>query len=198
MADWVAGEQVRTGPSAREFFRSGVGKPFNAVVVLLALWTLWLFSPPAPTLLIAFVFWAWVLLGIYWLLRLAGMGVAGRNPLRRPILRTAFAPVVVLVCIALIFLNVPAEARFQLSKGALEDYARTVIENPHAPVPDRVGLYRVTDPEPIPEGVRFIVEGAGPIDRYGFAYSPDGAPEDRGLYHYSHWDGPWYVVREEF
>lgn len=200
MADAVASDRVETGrwPRVREFFRAGVGKPFNGIVLLLALGTVWLWSPPAPTFLSVLVLWPWILIGLYWLFRLVGMGVVGRNPFQRPLLRIAFAPAVVLVCLGLIFFNVPAETRFQLSKGAMEEYAVRVTANPDAPIPDRVGWYQITDPQLIPEGVRFIVEGAGPIDRYGFAYSPDGPPKDRGRYHYSHVDGPWYLVREEF
>lgn len=180
----------------RPWVEKGVGKPFNIVVLALILLTLWLFSTPGLPIVVVLLVYPWAALGVYWLLRLALMWNAAGSPLRRRLGAVVFAPIAVFVCLGLISFGVPAEVRFDLSQGAMTEFATDFVDDPATPVPDRIGLYEVLDVDRTPEGMLFFVGVSSYV--YGFAYSPDAAPADRRFREYEHWEGPWYLVWEEF
>ncbi|MFD0528198.1 hypothetical protein ACFQ1I_15575 [Kitasatospora arboriphila] len=60
------------------------------------------------------------------------------------------------------------------------------------PQPSHLGTYPVDDVTAVGvRGFRFTVPGSGLLERTGFAYLPDGPPEDEVSY--THRSGPWYT-----
>ncbi|GAA3469542.1 hypothetical protein [Nonomuraea roseola] len=104
-----------------------------------------------------------------------------------------FVPVaLVLGTVLLVELDAPLHARFALSEPSLERYARSVRDDHDS---NRWwGLYQVGYVEKIPGGARFTVTSLTmDWQSYGFAYSPDRAPEEG---RYEHFKGPWYIWSE--
>ncbi|WP_327084977.1 hypothetical protein OIE66_21670 [Nonomuraea sp. NBC_01738] len=143
-------------------------------------------------LLAALTAGSWVAIG--WLARFA-VGLAradGRGGIRGHWVRWAAAPVIGLIVAGLTWSDLAFQARFAASRPGLESYARSVEAG--SEFDGWAGLYPVSSPERLgTHGVRFLVDGSGFIDRYGFAYLPGGAVEESG--DYTHLDGPWYVWR---
>jgi hypothetical protein len=145
--------------------------------------------------------YAWGALGGYWVARLLArfLIVGWRRFTTRPSLPFVIAPLLFVLTAALVLFGVAGRMRFEASRTAMEELVSDVLNGENVPATTRVGLYRVTDVERVPDGVRFLVEGTGFIDRYGFIYSPDGHPKKRGVFRrYWHMDGPWWVVEEQF
>ncbi|WP_283139761.1 hypothetical protein [Rhizohabitans arisaemae] len=136
----------------------------------------------------------WVLaLAVYWLaLVIAWAWTFRPDSGRRTPARWMFVPLaLVLGTGLLVTVDAPLHARFALSEPSLERYARSVRSDY---VSERWwGLYRVDHVEKIPEGARFMVTSLT-MDwkSYGFAYSPDRAPDPEGG-SYEHFKGPWYI-----
>jgi len=137
-----------------------------------------------------------VLVGASWL-----VSVATRVLRRRPLgLADVVAPVVILVVGALVVFDAPLQARYRLSRSAMDATAKRVITHPEqGRTIHRIGLWRTDRVEKIPGGTRFTVTGAELIDEAGFAYSPHGKPANVGGEDvYTHLDGPWYLWDESW
>jgi hypothetical protein len=147
---------------------------------------------------------AWLAVGAVWFLRgVLRVGAGLRYGIKPQSLtgkrRWLVLPILAFVCVASVGRRLPLHARFILSRGAMERMAQQVQADPNAGASTtRIGLYRVSRVEPIPGGMRFVIDGTGFLDRWGFAYSPNGAPASGGLDEYEHFRGPWYLWREIF
>ncbi|WP_433367378.1 hypothetical protein [Streptosporangium sp. CA-115845] len=163
--------------------RNPLGLLFTGAVGLASLLTLFEVSTPGLS------YWAF-LLALYWLAlaiawaALLGKGARGRAP-------WMFVPLVlVLGTVLLVTVDAPLHARFALSESSLERYARSVRDDDDGRDRWR-GLYRVGYKEKIPGGAQFMVTSLTMNWKsYGFAYSPDRAPEEG---RYEHFKGPWYI-----
>jgi hypothetical protein len=159
--------------------------------------TLYAYSVPGgyfgPTIV---ALWGWVLVGASWL-----VSVATRVLRRRGLVRgDAVVPVLVLVLGALLVFDAPLQARYRLSRSAMNTAAKRVVAHPErARTIHRIGLWRTNRVERIPGGMRFTVAGAWFFDEHGFAYSPHGRPAKVGAEDvYTHLDGPWYLWDESW
>ncbi|GAB2498390.1 hypothetical protein GCM10027187_75260 [Streptosporangium sandarakinum] len=142
----------------------------------------------------------WAFIGLIWLLTLGRM-LFMRDPLAR--LRRewpvwSLSPLIVLLVSGLIYVGVPLEARFALSRPALDGRTRAIAHGMPLPADDEwIGLFPVERAERIPGGVRFAIDGTGFFGTTGFAWSPEGEPpEPAGEDLYEHWHGPWYLWSE--
>lgn len=84
-----------------------------------------------------------------------------------------------------------SQARFALSRPALEAAAAEVRSGAHPSPPGWIGLYRVRETDKVDGAVRFIVGDSG-LDDFGLVYSPSGRPPAIGEDTYEHIDGPWW------
>ena len=119
----------------------------------------------------------------------------GRSMLRRHWVRWAAAPVMAVAVIGSVYADLPFSARFALSESSLESLARTVASGP-ASTDDAdqwVGLYPLTSISRTEDGARFLVDGTGFLNQYGFAWSPKGPPAEESHTDYTHIQGPWYI-----
>jgi hypothetical protein len=159
--------------------------------------TLYAYSAPGGYFELSLgVIWAWILVGASWIVSVAAR-VLRRRALKRG---DAVVPVLVLVVGALLVLDVPLQARYRLSRSAMDATAKRVIAHPEqARTIHRIGLWRTNRVEKIPGGMRFTVAGTEFIDQGGFAYSPDGEPANVGGEDvYTHFNGPWYLWDESW
>lgn len=149
-------------------------------------------------LLAAVVFVVWVPRFCVGLLR-----EDGRPRLARHWARWAATPAMGVAVIVLVLFDVPFTTRFALSEPSLQRFAQTTAEQDQTTAEqdqttdaqDRwVGLYPLTSAEPIEGGgARFLVSGSGFLDLYGFAWSPEGPPQEESHTGYTHLRGPWYI-----
>lgn len=116
-----------------------------------------------------------------------------------------FEPVVIILPLILAQLGVFSIARFALSEQALSNYAEQVrsgnvdiaFEFNHPS--RRVGLYRVTFTDLLPDGtVRVLTSSHGLMDRAGFANSPQTPPPRRGEDSYKHIHQQWWYWYESW
>ncbi|GGT40732.1 hypothetical protein ACFFV7_40095 [Nonomuraea spiralis] len=169
--------------------------------VVAALATVWATSVPGWYLMwLALITNAWVFIGLIWLLTLGRM-LFRREPLAR--LRRewpvwSLPPLIVLLVCGLLYVGAPLEARFALSRPALDGRARAISHGAPLPADDEwIGLFPVGRAERIPGGVRFAIDGTGFLGTTGFAWSPEvEPPEPEGEELYEHWHGPWYLWSE--
>jgi hypothetical protein len=131
-----------------------------------------------------------VLVGASWVVSVAAR-VLRRRGLRRG---DAVVPALVLVVAALLVFDTPLQARYRLSRSAMDAAAKRVVAHPEqARTIHRIGLWRTNRVERIPGGMRFAVAGSRFFEEHGFAYSPRGRPAKVGAEDvYTHLDGPWY------
>ncbi len=175
---------------------------------LATLW-LWATSTPFPNdLLLVMLFLSAVAVVVGWLGRTARLlyrATKHQQSIRPHMLGVLLIPALALLTFALVAAGAPKQARFQLSRPALDRAAEQVIHNnPQAPkAGDRVGLYRVMSPvETIPGGMQMALEGMAGLDGpCGFAFSPSGRPTTNsaegsllGYSYHDHLGGPWYVM----
>lgn len=87
------------------------------------------------------------------------------------------APVCALILIALVWTDAPLRVRWAASRPAFEKVAKA-SENGRLPTDrvfhSRIGLYRVTQIRPVPNGLIFYEQTGNLFDDAGFAYLPDG------------------------
>jgi hypothetical protein len=177
-------------------------------LALAALW-LWVTSIPFPNdLLLVMPFLSAVAVVIGWLGRTARLlyrAIRHQQPIRPHMVGVLLIPALALLTFDLVAVGAPKQARFQLSRPALDRAAERVIRHdPQAPkAGDQVGLYRVRSPvETIPGGMQMGLVGMeGPDGPCGFAYSPSGRPASGsaegsllGYSYHDHLGGPWYVM----
>jgi hypothetical protein len=98
---------------------------------------------------------------------------------------------------ALLSLEVPRRIMFHANKPAMDLWVRKLLATPVAPPWNaQVGSYDAFDIEPIPGGVKFLVEGSGFFRMGGgFAYSPPGPPPATGpaVETFTPLGGGWYL-----
>lgn len=116
----------------------------------------------------------------------------------------AVAPAGGLLAFTLILANVPFNARWALSRDALQ---AVVTELPPGPtgadsllvdVPSRLGAYRIRSASQVPGGVLFYEATGNGSDDAGFAYLPDGPTPalENGSFErpvFEHLGGGWYA-----
>jgi hypothetical protein len=175
---------------------------------LAALW-LWATSIPFPSIdSLVMLFLSAVAVLIGWLGRTARLlyrATKHQQSIRPHTVGVLLIPALALLTFALVAAGAPKQARFQLSRPALDRAAEQVIRNdPQAPrAGDWVGLYGVRGGvETIPGGMQMQLVGMDGLDGpCGFAYSPSGRPaisSVAGSYlsysYHDHLGGPWYVM----
>jgi hypothetical protein len=111
-------------------------------------------------------------------------------------------PMIVVVACWLVSYDVPLRVGIAISRPAMDRFAKQLASAPPGakiPRTARLGIYSAVEIQPIPGGVRFLVEGSGFFrSAGGFAYSPDAPPppQDGDLSDvYTSIDGGWYVRR---
>jgi hypothetical protein len=178
-----------------------IGWPTYLVFLALVTGTLWWFSYPTAGGMGLFVVLSvgWEAVAVFYVVRVIGtIGTSGLRSLRERWVRWIVPVVITAAGIPLVFLNVPLEARFAVSRGALENFAEETKPFSNVNAPRRAGLYRIYSFEEFRDGVRFRVSGAGFVNTGGFAYVEGDALADRGPHEYWHIGGPWYVWEWEF
>ncbi|GAA1074870.1 hypothetical protein [Kitasatospora arboriphila] len=110
--------------------------------------------------------------------------------------RWAVSPLLLAATAVLLHFQVPQQARFALARPALSSFAEraehVAAGDGRLPQPSHLGTYPVDDVTAVGvRGFRFTVPGSGLLERTGFAYLPDGPPEDEVSY--THRSGPWYT-----
>lgn len=146
--------------------------PTSCAVGFASLLTLFEASTPGLS------FWAATWLPLCWLalaIWLAWMSVSAVR--RRAWTYWMFVPLaLVLGTVLLIKIDAPFHARFAMSESSLERHARSVRGDHDGD--EWWGLYQVDHVQKIPGGARFLITSLT-LDwqSYGFAYSPDRAPD---------------------
>lgn len=102
----------------------------------------------------------------------------GRLP-DRVILRWIGIPLMGYLSLALVFFNVPATARFDLSRSAMEKAAAVRLYSGSVYGQGWIGLMPVDEVRLDEDGsVIFIVNSGGSFGGCGYAYNPKGSPTD--------------------
>lgn len=210
--------RVPATPTARPSRASRAGWILEGLAVALAVLWLWMTSIPVQRKdeLLALLFLSAVGVLIGWLGRtvlLLYRVARHRESIRPHMVGVLLIPALALLTSALLAADASRQARFQLSRAALDRATERVIRNdPLAPrAGDRVGLYRVSDAHAIPGGAHILLEGSGDsLSPCGLGYRPAGPPaglpfsdDGRGwpnsaayIEYDDHLDGPWYEVCE--
>lgn len=163
---------------------------FHLAVTALAGWLLWSASFPGSDFFSATAAgFGLCLAAVVWLVKLV-------LSVRRRSLSWWFAvaPIGALAVVALLAVDAPLQARWELSRPAFE----AAVQDPAPDVGSRIGLYEIISVEPIPGGVLFYEAHGAFLDDAGFAYLPGGpTPElENGGFEsprYHHLGGPWYA-----
>jgi hypothetical protein len=178
------------------------GTVFNGLTVILVGWTLWAYSAPDGAFFETIgLFWLWVLLGLVWiatLIRQARNLWKGRQA--RLVARWLIAPMLALGSAASVASEAPLVLRFEASEGSLNSLVEDVLSRPAGTIvaSKRVGLYRASEIERTPWGVRFIT-GDCFLDTCGLAFSPDHPPTNvGGEDSYAHFRGDWYFYHHSW
>jgi len=137
-----------------------------------------------------------IALAVVWLIRAARVPWP-QTPIRTRI-RWLAIPALLVVVFALTRSDLLKDARFNLSRGELDDMATDVMGGGPA---DRgwVGLYGVGTIERLANGFRFVLADNG-LSRFGLAYAPSGEPLESEANvdplwqpaEFEHLDGPWW------
>lgn len=176
-----------------------VGWPTHALGFAAFLLTLISFS--APGLYVRLFICAvllWILVGLVWMVRLILMSRVTRRdgavyePGR---IRTGpwlVLPCLAMLCVVLCYADLPFRVAFWISRPAIEQLSRQAASlPPRTALPDRwIGVYPATSIQAIPNGVQFLVRGAGFLDKFGIAHSAAGRPsssDEYRLFQGSHW-----------
>ena len=171
-------------------------------VLAVAVVTLWTFSVPGTYFLVLILLpWIWGIAFGVWLALVAPYSLAkGRRAALRNRWVAAGAAFAIATLVA-IALWLPLRVRFELSRGPMEALAAE-LARPDAPKMIEkkvVGLFDAEWIEPFDGGYRFLIEGTGFLNPYGFAYSPNGPPPDiGGEDYYEHFSGPWWIWEEDW
>ncbi|MEV0587714.1 hypothetical protein [Nonomuraea sp. NPDC050310] len=137
---------------------------------------------------------AWLVVGLAWLAGLVTVLALRLRPAR--LWSWAVAPVLLVATYGLVKADVPLLVRFHLSEPALTAFASSGFT---AGVQGAsVGLYDIEFAENLPEGALLVVRDSGFIDRYGFAWFPEGVPAKPDPTAYEHLSGDWYVYTWRF
>lgn len=164
--------------------------------------TAWEFSSPGARLwmwLILLVLWGG--LAAYWALGLPAAIIERHAlPSKSAWSHWLVLPAIAAVTVAFWYSSVPLNARFVVSRPAMNDLAAELLASPdRTTAPNqRLGLYWAKDIEQVRGTVRFHVASSGFGNNAGFAYSPAGAPPQLGEDSYWHLEGPWYLWEESW
>lgn len=146
---------------------------------------------------------AWTVIGTVWFARFWMAQAPGRPPMTRgDRLRWLAIPVALGVVFALTRTDLVKEARFDLSRGALDDMATDVMAGGSI---ERgwVGLYDVGAVERTANGFWFVLADDG-LSRIGLAFAPEGEPRESEENfspvwqpaEFQHLDGPWWTFAQ--
>ncbi|MFG1680616.1 hypothetical protein ACGFNP_10620 [Nonomuraea sp. NPDC049269] len=171
-------------------------RAWGTVAVLLGLVMLYATSAPGghfTWLMLAGV--CWLLFGLGWLVVLGGVLVRrGRLvTLRRHWPFWAVPPLIVALVGSLVYVGAPVRMRFELSRPALDNFAKTVSEGTPPGKRNWIGLYPVEYLDGSRNAFGFMIDDTGFLTSYGFAWSPNSEPDIDGPGYYRHFDGPWYI-----
>lgn len=166
----------------------------NALAFAALVYTIYAFSIPSPFMGPIYSELLWIAVGLAWLVQIA-FTVWRTRPLTARAARSWFlAPVLALIALTLVWTDAPFQARYRLSRDAMDSTARRVIREPASGDRiHRIGLWNVYGVERVPGGMRFLVNDSGFVDSGGFAYSPNGPPRGPDIADYEHLDGPWWL-----
>lgn len=173
----------RLGAWIAELATAAPGWKFHAALVPVGIAVLYAYSVPGSAFLVLLIVF-WLILGALavWLVRLVAFFV-GRMRGRSAGSSKWFvlAPVGALILGLLLWADVPLRARWELSRGDFEKAARAVQRGEfHGDLSDsrRLGLFTVTDIQPVRTGVLFYEATGDFLDDAGFAYLPQGPSAD--------------------
>ncbi|TQS08393.1 hypothetical protein [Microbispora hainanensis] len=141
------------------------------------------------------MFPTWVVLGLYWLIRLSLAARSEWAAVRRHSLRWALAPLLFVSMVGALAVDGPLWVRFTLSEPSMQAYAKAIAAGvPPGPGCRMLGLYYVCHSERVEGGALLVVKDIGMMDRMGFAWLPGGrAPSDDGYDNdYTQFTGPWW------
>lgn len=188
------------------FWMKPLGWPTCSAAVLATAMVTWATSVPGGYFRwTRLSFLGWVVVAVAWAIRGAGRQVV-TDQIRRagPALRQKrwrwwLPPTLLLFSIGLAVTSLPIGLRLVLSIPAMNRFA---AENANVPpgttVPDRwIGLYPAKEIEILPRGFRFLIPHTGFLNRWGFAFSPNGRPQSHGGTRYRPFWRSWYVVCED-
>lgn len=179
-------------------------RPFSTAAIvltaLLGLLMLVAFSPSRANLLAAILtFYAWVGVGLTWVVSVLALGVVtlgwGRSHLQRtgPLRRWLAPPIIAATCALLIALQVPSTLTLACSRPAMNRLATRFQQTGQiTPAPGWIGLYPVRRLDVHADGFRFTITGAGFLDAVGYAYYPATTPPQLGEGHFTPVGGGWY------
>ena len=150
--------------------------------------------------LLVLVFVAWMLLLCAWLARWTITSFLAHY-YRRTVFKEpgawrahAIVPVVFAATLTITISGFPARLTFWFSRPSLNTLATQFTSaGKISGAPTWIGLFPVDPVQRVAGGFRFIVRGSGFMDRYGFAYLPNGPPGDQPQDVYSLYSGPWYI-----
>jgi hypothetical protein len=170
------------------------GLATNVLALAALVYTAYVFSVPSPFMGSIYSELLWIGVGLAWLVHVA-VTVWRNRPLTFGATRSwLIVPTLAAIALTLVWTEAPFQARYRLSRGAMDSTARRVMRDPgSADRIDRIGLWNVSAVERVPGGMRFLVDGSGFIDFGGFAYSPNGPPQGADIADYEHLDGPWWL-----
>ncbi|RCG20136.1 hypothetical protein DQ384_37950 [Sphaerisporangium album] len=188
---------------------------FLGIATLAALISFYLTSVPyiyAEALV--FMFLAWSLLGLIWIIRVAAALWINRRRSRtaRPWLTTVrwlLVPLIFAGSILTIKADVPFQVRFRLSQSSLEHYAAKLAQSGRTSGCQWVGLYYVcgdypydgdivsSGTEAVTGGAQIMVNDWPIMMSRGFFWLPDGRqpPDDAYYEDYKHLVGPWWGIQ---
>jgi len=161
------------------------------------LFTFWAYSAPAG----GYARWTrlagafWLLLGTLYVLRVLIAAISRGSIHFSQRGRWLVVPMLGVLALALVKTSAPFEARYWISRDAMDAAAQRVLATPReAARIHRIGLWQTTRVEAFRGGMRFLIDANGSDDQFGFAYSPSRRPPSVGGHDsYRHLDGPWYV-----
>jgi hypothetical protein len=142
----------------------------------------------------------WGGLAAYWLIGFPAVLIQQRAfPTKRAWVHWLVIPALAASAVAFWYSSAPLNARFALSRPAMDDLAAEMLASGQMSEPNqRLGLYRAEGIERIGSAVRFHVAPSGFGNKTGFVYSPTHAPPRVGEDTYVHLAGPWYLWEESW
>jgi len=174
---------------------------------LAAIYGVWLSSGPEygsidGLLFVGVAFYLGIPVALIWTVAIAVRSISRRSfPALRDLAPWLTALAAGLIAIGIVSSGVAFTARFDLSRGAMDRFAKEVVAAPRGTTFSNrwVGLYHASSIQSFPGGgMRFLAGSDGFLDDEGFAYSPRGEPPMLGEYSYTHLSGPWYYWHQSW
>jgi len=117
-----------------------------------------------------------------------------RDPQQRHVRRYLAGPLLLLLCVAVVWTGAAFSVRFFISRSALDTYVRSASRaslrrfNPGV----RVGLFWLREVEVLPGGTVRMITTHCMFDDCGVVYSPSGTPARIGEDYYHSLGGSWW------